>query len=300
MSTPARATAASTSSRSSRAPTTTCSASGSASSPRRGTPTCCSSPAPSRPACASRCSSPTTRCRSRAASPRSATARSAATSSARPRNRRRRRGGPAGRPAHPRLPARRRTRSPQALLDLIDSLALALRAAQRIEPAPVELRRPRAEVGAERPREPALGGLLLALRDRLRRLGVERRGDARRAALLADPGARRPSAAPCRRSLRSCRRRGPPSPASRARRSASRARRAPRRLRGCASCRAGRPRATCRSNVLAHGRSAASRNPNATSTVPVTASSARRMRPAIEQAARTGDDDGVSRSARSS
>src|SRR5262245_27354642 len=61
-----------------------------------------------------------------------------------------------------------------------------LRAAQRLESAAVLLRRPRAEVRAERARELVLARALLALGDRLWRLLVERLRDARRPALLGN------------------------------------------------------------------------------------------------------------------
>src|SRR5579871_1022168 len=61
-------------------------------------------------------------------------------------------------------------------------------AAQCLEAAAVLLRRPRAEVGAERSRSAPLKREPLALLLRLGRLRVERRGDGRRAAPFGEPG----------------------------------------------------------------------------------------------------------------
>jgi len=63
----------------------------------------------------------------------------------------------------------------------------ALRAAERFEAAAVELRRARAEVGAERSRELALREMALATFDRFLRLVVEGLRGARWAALVCEP-----------------------------------------------------------------------------------------------------------------
>jgi|SRR5437870_12822723 len=58
-------------------------------------------------------------------------------------------------------------------------------AAERVEPAPVELGRTGAQFGAGRPRQAALERVLFARPDRLRRFGIERCRGARPAALVA-------------------------------------------------------------------------------------------------------------------
>src|SRR5205085_408067 len=69
---------------------------------------------------------------------------------------------------------------------LATTAALPFRAPERFQPAPVELRGTRTEVGAEGSGEPSLERVLLARLDRFRRLVVQRRGDGCRPALLTE------------------------------------------------------------------------------------------------------------------
>ena len=64
--------------------------------------------------------------------------------------------------------------------------ALALTTPERVEPPPRLLRRPLAELGSERTRQPALGGVAFAPGRRLGRLAVQRCGDACGAALVGE------------------------------------------------------------------------------------------------------------------